>query len=108
MRFVKLFLFLAFMPISVPSFSADRQQAIDAYNRGDYQTAVQIIRPLAEGGDAQSQHDLGWMHFSGLGVSQNDTKAATWYRLSAEQGFAKGQSSLGYMYEFGRGVVQSH
>ena len=82
--------------------SADRQ-AIDAYNRGDYQTAVQIIRPLAEGG----KETRPWLDAFELSGFRRMIPSSTWYRLSAEQGFAKGQSSLGLMHEHGRGVVQN-
>ena len=95
------------MTISVPSFSADWQQAVDAYNRGDYQAAAEILRPLAEGGDAQSQTSLGFMYEFGRGVEESLTEAVKWYRLAAEQGHPQGQKNLGVMYEFGRGVGES-
>jgi TPR repeat protein len=37
-------------------------------------------------------------------VAQNDSEAATWYRLAADQGNAQAQNNLGALYANGRGV----
>ena len=43
------------------SWSADFQKGGDAYNRGDYATALREWKPLAEQGDAGAQYGLGVM-----------------------------------------------
>ena len=40
---------------------ADFDDGVAAYERGDYKTALQQLRPLAEQGLADAQHKLGWM-----------------------------------------------
>ena len=72
------------MMVSVPSFSADFQKGLDAYNRGDYQSALREWRPLAEQGNAYAQGNLGFMYKNGRGIAQSDTAAVKWYRKSAE------------------------
>jgi len=62
------------------------EDASDAYEREDYATAVRLLRPLAERGDAAAQFQLGVMYDNGIGVRQNHAEAAKWYRLAAEQG----------------------
>ena len=57
MRFFKVLLLMAFVIISSPSFSADYQKGVDAYNRGDYQSALREWRPLAEQGEADANSD---------------------------------------------------
>ncbi len=47
---------------------ADFQAGVDAYERGDYDTALKEWRPLAEQGHAQAQLNLGIMYSQGLGV----------------------------------------
>ena len=47
-----------------------------AFNRGDYVTAMKILRPLAERGDATAEYDVGVMYDQGFGVTQNQTEAA--------------------------------
>ena len=88
--------------------SADFQKGFDAYERGDYATALREFRPLAEQGNASAQNNLGVMYEKGQGVSQNDKTAVKWYRFAAEQGFAIAQYNLGLMYHKGQGVPQNY
>ena len=63
-------------------------------------------RPLAEQGNANAQTRLGSLYVYGLGVTQDYTEGARWYRKAAEQGYADAQSTLGFMHANGHGVVQ--
>ncbi len=87
---------------------ADFQAGVDAYNQGDYATAVKEWRPLAEQGDAFAQSNLGVMYERGQGVPQDFGEAVRWYRLAAEQGDAGGQFKLSGLYYFGKGVAQDY
>ena len=84
---------------------ADFQAGVDAYNRGDYETALKEFRPLADQGDAEAQLNLGDLYHFGF---LDNKEAAKWYRLAAEQGNAEAQSNLGLMYENGQGVPQDY
>lgn len=44
----------------------------------------------------------------GLGVEQNYTEAAKWYRLAAEQGNFAAKRNLGLCYYNGQGVEQNY
>jgi uncharacterized protein len=49
------------------------EEAADAaYDKGDHATATQLLRPLAEKGNANAQYTLGLMHARGQGVAQNN------------------------------------
>jgi TPR repeat protein len=85
----------------------DYQKASEAYEAGDYQTALQEWRLLAEQGDKNSQFWLGIMYRNGQGVPQDYSEAVKWYRLAAEQGDNLGQTNLGFMYRTGKGVPQN-
>ena len=80
----------------------------NAFNSGDYATALRLWRPLAEQGNAGAQFSLGIMWANGHGVPQDQAEAAKWFRLAAEQGNAPAQASLGVMYANGHGVPQDH
>ena len=80
----------------------------DAYERGDYGTAMTEFRLLADQGHADSQILLGVMYARGQGMPQDNAEAVKWFRLAAEQGDAGGQDSLGYMYKKGYGVPQDN
>jgi len=84
------------------------QAGCDAYERGDYDTALKEFRPLADQGDPLAQATLGLMYAEGEGVAQDYQEAVRWYRLAAEQGHASGQFSLGAMYTAGQGVLKDY
>jgi uncharacterized protein len=77
-----------------------------AYQRGDYETALRLLRPLAERGDRYAQFSLGLMYAKGEGVIQDYREAMKWHLLSAQQGYALAQTSIGLMYGLGIGVPQ--
>ena len=77
------------------------ENAVAAYQRGDYATALKLWHLLAENGDADAQFHLGVMHESGQSVLRNDADAIKWYRQAAEQDDAVAQFNLGIMYAKG-------
>ncbi len=79
-------------------------EAIAAYERGDYDTAYRGFRRHAEQGHAGAQAILGAMYFLGKGVRQSGEEAIRWLRRAAGQGHDGAQSHLGLIYEQGRGV----
>jgi len=81
-----------------------------ACNQGDYATAVQKLRPLAEQGNAGAQFILGRLHAHGTGVLRDGREAAKWYLKAAKQGNASAQFNLGWLYACpeDRDVVQDY
>ena len=84
----------------------DYDKGLEAAKLGDFQTALQEWRPLAEQGNSDAQKDLGVMYFTGQGVPQDYDEAVKWYRRAAEQGNVAAQSNLAEMYYKGHGVPQ--
>jgi TPR repeat protein len=71
----------------------------------DYLEAVHWYRKAAELGTASAQVALAEAYRDGLGVPQDDSQVAHWYRtLAKEPGFWLYQFKLGEMYANGRGV----
>ncbi|MHA1559664.1 MAG: tetratricopeptide repeat protein [Alphaproteobacteria bacterium] len=83
-------------------------QGVIAYNAGDYETALALLRPCAEQGYAIAQSNLGYMYDNGYGVAQDYTNAVFWYGLAAAQGDTFAQYSLGLYYGGGGGVPQDN
>jgi len=106
MRALAIALALALTP--APGLAQDFEAGLAAYDRGDYDTALQEWRPLAAQGVASAQYNLGWMYAQGRGVAQDHAEAVRWYRLAAEQGVAGAQDNLGLMYYLGDGVAQDY
>jgi uncharacterized protein len=75
-----------------------------AYQRGDYTTAVNLLQPLVDQGNADAQDILAIMYYVGQGVPQSRAEAIRLYRLAAEQGNAHSQDALGFAYQNGVGV----
>lgn len=55
------------------------EAAVRAYAAGDYDTALQILLPLAEQGHVDAQFRLGMMFDNGLGVAKDPAQAEYWY-----------------------------
>jgi hypothetical protein len=69
-----------------PAVAGPLEDANAAIKRRDFATAVRLIRPLAEQGNANAQYDLGTFYDNGLGVPLDKVRAYMWFSLSAAQG----------------------
>jgi TPR repeat protein len=107
-KLIRTAAFLLSTAVATPTTAQDYDKGALAYQAGDYETALQEWRPLAEQGNAQAQVKLGVMYVYGNGVPQDYTEAVNWFRLAAEQGNAEAQFYLGYMYTDGEGVIQDY
>jgi uncharacterized protein len=84
------------------------EDGIAAYHTGDYATALKLLRPLAERGDATAQDNLGVIYAMGQGVAYDYKEALKWFRLAAERGNAAAQDNLGVMHAKGQGVAHDY
>ena len=76
------------LALSAPQVSADTlDDADNAYERGNFDTAAKIFKELAEQGDPDAQTNLGFMYEDGQGVLQDNIKAHMWYNLAAANGY---------------------
>jgi len=89
-------------------WSADFVKGFNAFESGDYATALREWKPLAEQGNVAAQYNLDLMYDNGRGVPQDDKTAVKWYTLAAEQGYSAAQNNLGAMYGMGQGVIQDN
>ena len=83
-----LTLLLAFIHVSAatPAVADLFEDASIAYSEGDYATAIRLLLPLAEKGDAEAQNNVGLMYALGHGVPQDATMAVSWFRKAVDQG----------------------
>lgn len=89
---------LAFCLIVLVPFRAEAassyEEAAAAHASGNFSKTLDILRPLADQGDATAQADLGHFYVEGMGVGQNYAEAAKWYRKAGEQGHENAQYQL--------------
>lgn len=89
-----------------PSAAAGQKEATEAYNAGDYATALKEFLPLAEAGDAEAQTLVAGLYARGLGTPAAVDKAAEWYARAAEQRHPYATAMLGWFHLRGLGVAQ--
>jgi len=77
---------LLMLSLAGPLAAGPQEDADAAMKRHDYKTALRLIRPLAEQGDANAQYNLGVFYDNGLGVPQDRIRAYMWLCLAAMQG----------------------
>ena len=80
-RFAFLVAFLFALLVATPVI-AGIQEGVHALGRGNYQKALEIFQPLAEGGDWNAQVFLA----HGYKLMGNDREAYAWYYATAKCG----------------------
>ena len=79
-----------------------------AYLSGDYHSAIEILKPLAEQGHVAAMFYLGRMHEKGRGMKVDFAEARRWYESAAAKGMDSAMNNLGIMYREGRGGRQDY
>jgi uncharacterized protein len=102
------FSFILLSSLATPVAAGPLEDATAALERRDLATALRLLRPLADQGNAEAQMKLGFMYVTGEGTRQDYAEALKWFRLAADQGQANAQCFLGLMYFEGRGVPQDY
>ena len=99
---------VAMLVIAACTFQAKAEvtaeQALAAYEQGNFEEAFTLWQTLADGGNEEAQFQLGLMYDKGQGVNEDPAAAVQWYTRAAEAGHIKAQHYLGILYEYGRGV----
>ena len=109
-RRVKLIAFLALLLSTsgiVQAQNEDLDQAVAAYNSGDYAKAVSLWEPYARQGNREAQYAMGVAFYEGKGASRDLDQAIEWFRKAADSGQTTAMFNLGVAYWEGRGVKQN-
>jgi TPR repeat protein len=91
-----------------PAVAGPFEDGSNAWDRGDFASAMRLLRPLADRGDPRAQNRVGVMYQRGWGVPLDYADAVSWFRQAANQGDADAQSNLAFMYLYGRGVSRDY
>lgn len=83
---------------------ADLAGGLQAYARGDYETALRELETAAKAGDPQGLYNLGVLYAEGKAVPRDMAKAAALYRDGARKGSALAAFNLAQMLRKGDGV----
>lgn len=83
------------------------KMGLEAYNRGDYTSALKYWTPLADQHQPAAQTMIGVMYLLGHGVPKDERKAFAMISEPAYQGYAMAQYHLGIMYMGGQGAQKN-
>ena len=111
-----LIIILALALLTAPAFPARAEddavemfnKAAEAWNDGDYESAIPYLIALTHMGEIQSMYNLGIAYANGLGVEQSYEQAAEYFQMAADCGHTDSQYIIGMMYYDGSGVAQSY
>jgi TPR repeat protein len=103
--FLKSLAALIFLMLLLPAVAAGPQEeAIAAFESGDFNSAFALTQTLAEQGDALAQFRVGWFYAEGIGTPHSFDQAVEWYHRAAEQGLAYAQYELALLLRLGLGT----
>jgi TPR repeat protein len=96
---------LAALAAPIPDRAADA--GWQAYQRGDYASALAAFEIAAKKGDRLAQFNLGVMLLRGEGKPVDLNTGIVWLTKAADAGMVQAQYDLGLLYESGIGVPRS-
>ena len=77
---------------------------IAAFEAKEFRRALQLLQPLAEGGNPEAQYRIAVQFQAGLGVVPNPVQAYRWMREAASHDHGLALHGLGIMYLYGECV----
>lgn len=90
-----------------PALAGPYEDGMRAYVGEDYATALTLLKPLAEQGDARAQYQVGVIFGDGLvGDKPDDAAAADWFGKAAATGHHTAEKTMGDIYFLGKGVTK--
>jgi TPR repeat protein len=95
-------LFIAAL-VSPNSWAGALEEGLAALDQSDYKTALRLLKPLAEQGNAKAQFGMGRFYVAsplGCMVTKDPTEALMWLGKAAEQGDRKALAMLMHMYKY--------
>jgi TPR repeat protein len=78
-----LVVFALSLGIAMPVAAGQFEDAIAASDRGNYATAIQLLRPLAEQGNPRAEISLGYAYSQALGIPKDYMQAHMWFSRAA-------------------------
>jgi TPR repeat protein len=105
--YILLIVMIAVVPAAGAGQDDDLDAAVKAVEQQDFMTAYQLLKKLAEQGNAEAQYNLGILYRQGKGVMRDTKQAVQWFKKAADQGLATAQYYVGNAYDVGEGVEKN-
>lgn len=91
---IKVITLLLSFSIQLFAQQGNLNAAKELINQGKYLEGAKLLRPLADGGNAEAQELAAWLFFSGKGVTASNEQGAKYAAKAAEQGRSGAASML--------------
>ena len=79
---------------------SDLEKGLSAFYSQDYTTALSLLQPITDEGNAEAQCAIANIYHLGLGVERNILEAIKWYVKSSDRGYAVASNNLAVIYLF--------
>lgn len=87
MKTIRFFSFAIFCLITYSINAQSLNRVKTLLEQGQYREAAVMLRPLADGGNAEAQFIAAQLFFEGKGVTANEAQGTKYASLSADQGY---------------------
>jgi len=77
---------------------SDYKNGQDAFEKENYQEAIDYYRKAADKGNYSAMANLAWYYRNGKGIAQNESKAMELYKKAADKGNINGMGYIGRSY----------
>lgn len=101
MKTIRLFIYVLLLMVASTVSAQSLYRAKQLIEQGEYIEAAKIIRPLADGGNAEAQFLAATLFLEGKGVNKNESQAIKYAKMSAENGYAEAQRFMGVAFLYG-------
>lgn len=98
---------LALLIVSSFLQAEDLAAADEAFDRGEYATALELYQELADLQEPAATYRLGLMYEQGLGTDPNPVAAASWYQKARALESPEAIAALAELHRKGTGVLQN-
>ena len=99
MKTIRLFIYVLLLMVASTVSAQSLYRAKQLIKEGEYLEAAKMIRPLADGGNADAQYEAAKLFFDGKGVNQSDEQGIKYASLAAKQGHYQAAYLLACFYE---------
>jgi TPR repeat protein len=96
-----LFAFSIVAALASPALAGPLEDGVEAYKKREWDTALKLLKPLADEGNMVAQERIGRLYERGKAVPADFRVALEWYRKAADQGDALAQAHVGRIYRSG-------
>lgn len=91
-----------------PTASLSSKNAMKAYEKGNFEEALNLFKKAANANDAQAMYYVAQMYELGQGTAVDYPQAQQWYEKSVDAKYSPAMLALGEMCEEGRGITKDY